>query len=70
MRRMGVRWGGRKMPVPEGKFTEKEREGYGRERGKEMCEVCYGTCCAAVRDLVRRLVDNKELKLDIKVREI
>ena len=33
---------GSKMSVEEGKFNDKKWEGYGRERGKGVCEVCRG----------------------------
>ena len=58
-----------KFTIPEGKFEEKVHKGYGRGRGKEVCSVCYGTCCGAVRDMVARLIDIDELRPDVKVRE-
>ena len=35
-----------KFNPPEGKFIEKPHEKIGRERGREVCDACYGTCAA------------------------
>ena len=66
-----MRVGGEKVKfnVPKGKFVEKSHEGYGRGRGKEVYQVCYGTSCAALRDMVGRLVGINEIKPKTKVRE-
>ena len=66
---VGNKGGKGKLIVSKGKFEEKGHEGYGRGRGKEVCSICYGTCCRAVRDLVTQLINIGKLRPDIKVSE-
>ena len=51
---------------PPAKFEEKPHQRIGKERGTDVCEHCYGTCCAATRHLIRSLVDIGELRPDVK----
>ena len=46
---------------------EKAHEMIGKERGKDVCERCFGTCCATTRHLIHSLIDIGELKPDVKV---
>ena len=52
---------------PPGKFEEKATNKIGRELGVDVCDCCLGTCCAAMRYLIRSLVDIGELKPNMKV---
>ena len=36
-----------------GKFKERKFDFVGRGRGKGVCEYCGGTCCSAMRDLIK-----------------
>lgn len=53
--------------APEGKFVEKEYQKIANDRGKHVCVVCCGMCCAATRHLIHTLIEIGEVRTDIKV---
>ena len=58
---------GDKYNHPPGKFEEKATNKIGIELGADVCDRCLGTCCAAMRYLIRSLVDIGELRPNVKV---
>ena len=54
---------------PKGLFIEKPFHKYGQRRGKDICSICLGTCCSALRELIGGLIESGELPPDCKVRE-
>ena len=66
----GVVCGGSKGKFcpPEGKFKDRPYDMVGRERRKDVCQICTWTCCAAMWHLIKCLIDIGELRADTKVR--
>ena len=54
--------------APEGKYIEKAYHKIANDRGKHVCDVCCGTCCAATRHLIHSLLDIGDLRPDLKVK--
>ena len=52
--KVGRGGGGRSGYVPEaGKFVDRKFNHIGRGRGRDVCEYCGGTCCSALKDMIR-----------------
>ena len=61
-----------KLGRSKGYYNTKSWHAYGRKRGPQICSVCNGSCCAATRELVDKLVESGILPADTqaaKVRE-
>ena len=54
-------------PEP-GKFIERKFDKLGCEKEKHVCDLCYGICCSAVRDLMNYFLKRKIIPAKPEVR--
>ena len=56
--------------VPEvGKFVDRKYDCIGRGRGRGVCDICCGTCCSALRDMIKYFTRLELIPANPKVRE-
>ena len=57
--------------VPEvGKFVDRKFDCIGRGRGKGVCDICCGTCCSALRDMIKYFTRLELIPAKTKVRDL
>ena len=57
--------------VPEvGKFIDRKFDCIGHGRGKGVCDICCGTCCSALRDMIKYFTGLELIPVKTKVRDL